>query len=574
MIHMVDPRQNRLFDPFQGVIPPAGQRIIAEGWQGVFRHALLEVMPVGELAENFSRELGAPTKELYSMAGLVFLADFFGWTAQEAVEVYIFRSDVQYALNLEPGVTVSTRSVERYQKMFRDDELAISVFQDVTTRLAEKLELDITCQRLDSTHVFSHMASFGRTKLMAVAIKRFLTQVRRHDHELYTALPEEFRRRYEPAESQLFSAAKDAESRQRSRQQAAEDLLWVIERFANCADMTGRSTYKALVTIFSQQCEVSAGKVVVKAKTGGDCMQNPSDPTATYDAHKGQGYQVQIAETCSPENEVQLITGALPQSAAEPDGGAVVPMLDQLTESKLLPEAMLADTLYGGDENVQAAETRGVELVCANPRLRAGNRPRGPDARRLRHGRTDRTCGNLSAGTRAAGGRAGQGSGHDADRDGAGGLRGMPLPQRVSDPQDSRRPLYLGIHRQGPSPGWAAAGTRDPGVYGAVRAMLGHRVDQQRLEESAGIEAVEGAGSRQRVPCDSAQSGRLERAAGGGGEKMCAWVSGQVAQTLKGGESGPNERLCALVLRRWDDFQTVFGGSHGRPHDFGGSLAA
>src|SRR5208337_3346832 len=213
------------------------------------------------------------------------------------------------------------------------------------------------------------------TKLMAVAIKRFLTQVRRHDHELYTALPEEFRRRYEPAESQLFSAAKDAESRQRSRQQAAEDLLWVIERFANCADMTGRSTYKALITIFSQQCEVSAGKVVVKAKTGGDCMQNPSDPTATYDAHKGQGYQVQIAETCSPENEVQLITGALPQSAAEPDGGAVVPMLDQLTESKLLPEAMLADTLYGGDENVQAAETRGVELVAPIPGCEPGIDP-------------------------------------------------------------------------------------------------------------------------------------------------------------------------------------------------------
>jgi hypothetical protein len=32
-----------------------------------------------------------------------------------------------------------------------------------------------------------------------------------------------------------------------------------------------------------------------------------------------------------------------------------------------------------------------------------------------------------------------------------------------------------------------------------------------------------------------------------------------VAQTLKGGESGPNERLCVLVLRRWDDFRTVFG---------------
>ena len=53
-------------------------------------------------------------------------------------------------------------------------------------------------QRLDSTHVFSHMASFGRTKLMAEAIKRFLTQLKRHDPDAYAALPEDLRQRYEP----------------------------------------------------------------------------------------------------------------------------------------------------------------------------------------------------------------------------------------------------------------------------------------------------------------------------------------------------------------------------------------
>src|SRR5271157_1461041 len=58
--------------------------------------------------------------------------------------------------------------------------------------------------------------------------------------------------------------------------------LWIIERFANCADMIGRSTSKALVAIFNRQCEVREGKVVVKAKTGGDCIQNPSDADATY----------------------------------------------------------------------------------------------------------------------------------------------------------------------------------------------------------------------------------------------------------------------------------------------------
>ena len=213
MIHSVDPRQNRLFDPFDGVIPPAGRKIIGNGWQGVFRHVLLEVMPVGELGQHFSDSLGAATKELYSMAGLVFLTDFFGWTAQEAAEAYIFRTDIQYALNREPGAAVSTRTVERYQKLFRDNDLAARIFEDVTDRLVRALDLDVSRQRLDSTHVFSHMASFGRTKLLAVAIKRFLTQLQRHDPDAYAALPEDLRHRYAPAQARLCAEAKDAEAR-------------------------------------------------------------------------------------------------------------------------------------------------------------------------------------------------------------------------------------------------------------------------------------------------------------------------------------------------------------------------
>src|SRR5947209_10302145 len=286
MIHSVDPRPNRLFGPFDGVIPPVGRRIIADGWQGVFRHVILEVMPVAQLGSHFSDSMGAPTKELYSMAGLVFLADFFGWNAQDAIEAYIFRSDVQYALNLEPGAAVSTRTLERYQRFFRDDDLAARVFDDVTTRLIEALDLDVSRQRLDSTHVFSHMATFGRTKLMAVAIKRFLTQVRRHAPDAYAALPDDLRLRYAPAQSRLFADAKDAEARARCRQQAADDLGSLIDGFADRPDLANRSTYKALVTIFDQQCERSGAKVVVKAKTGGDCLQNPSDLDATYDGHK------------------------------------------------------------------------------------------------------------------------------------------------------------------------------------------------------------------------------------------------------------------------------------------------
>jgi hypothetical protein len=574
MIHIVDPRQNRLFDPFEGVIPPAGQRIIGSGWQGVVRHLLLALMPVGELAQHFSRQLGAPTKELYSMAGLVFLTDFFGWTAQEAAEAYIFRSDVQYALNLEPGVEVSSRTIERYQKLFRVDELAAQVFHDVTIGLAEKLELNISRQRLDSTHVFSHMASFGRTRLMAVAIKRFLAQVIRHAPEQYAALPDEFRRRYELSESQLFAGAKDAEARQRSRQQAAEDLFWTIEHFADSPDMTGRSSYKALVTIFGQQCELSEGKVVVKAKTGGDCVQNPSDLTATYDAHKGQGYQVQIAETCSPENEVQLITGAIPESAAEPDGEAVVPMLDQLNKSRLLPEEMLADTLYCGDENVRAAADRGVELVGPIP----GREPKSdPEALTLDDFAVDERTGRVEAcpqGYTPLVVERNEEAGTTRIEMAAAACEGCPF--RTSCPihktRDGRYELdftdkdhrLAGRRREQETPVFADRYRMRSGIE-STNSGLKNRLDLKRLR-------VRGRGSVFRVILHKVTGWNVLRAAAS--TKMREWVRNEVAQTLKGAESGPTGRLCAFVLRLSGGFQIVLSNSQGWSNNLGRYWAA
>ena len=83
---------------------------------------------------------------------------------------------------------------------------------------------------------------------------------------------------------------------------------------------------------------------------------------------------------------------------------------------------------------------------------------------------------------------------------------------------------------------------------------------------------VRGRGSVFRVIVHKVTGWNVLRAAAA--QKMRAWVSGQVAQTLKGGEPGPNERPFAPVSRPWAAFQAVIGGSHDRPHDFGASHAA
>jgi len=369
MQRIVNPKQTRLFDPFDSVLTEKTRKRLLDGWPGIFRHVILELMPVDAVSGHFDPTMGRPTKELYSVAGLILLMEFMDWIKEQALDAYSFSMNVHYALNLEPVThDLSKRTLERYINLFEEDKISKATMDEITIKLVELLGIKIDKQRLDSTHIFSDMASFGRTRLMGVAIKRFLTQLKRHSKADYNILDESLRNRYAPGVNQLFAdTKKDRESRRLLRQQVAEDMHHLIKLFADNPEHNGKDTYKAVERIFYEQCEVHEEKVSIKKKTGGNVMQNPSDSGATYDGHKGPGYQAQIAETCNPENEAQLITCAIPQTAAEPDGGSVEKVLENLETNDLLPDQMLVDTHYTGDENVQLAEEKGVELVGPVP---------------------------------------------------------------------------------------------------------------------------------------------------------------------------------------------------------------
>ena len=179
MHKIVNPQQTRLFDPFDSVLTEKTRKRLLDGWSGVFRHVILELMPVDTIAGRFHPAMGRPTKELYSMAGLLLIMEFKNWTKEEALDAYRFHLDIQYALNLEPVAhDISMRTLERYINYFEEDNLAKTIMSDITVQLVDLLGIKIDQQRLDSTHIFSDMASFGRTRMMGVTIKRFLTQVK------------------------------------------------------------------------------------------------------------------------------------------------------------------------------------------------------------------------------------------------------------------------------------------------------------------------------------------------------------------------------------------------------------
>jgi hypothetical protein len=120
---------------------------------------------------------------------------------------------MQYALNLpRDRQYLCPRTLDTYRQLLGEDEAAQGIFEEVTAALVKELGVEIGRQRLDSTHVFSNMAKFGRLKLLAVTTKRFLTQLKRHHLGEYEALPEELRARYGVAESRIFGFGSKSES--------------------------------------------------------------------------------------------------------------------------------------------------------------------------------------------------------------------------------------------------------------------------------------------------------------------------------------------------------------------------
>jgi len=124
MHKIINPQQTRLFDPYDSVLTEKTRKRLLDGWPGVFRHVILELMPVGTISGHFNPTMGRPTKELYSIAGLLLIQEFMDWTKDEALDAYSFNMNVHYALNLEPVThDISKRTLERYINLFEEEGL-------------------------------------------------------------------------------------------------------------------------------------------------------------------------------------------------------------------------------------------------------------------------------------------------------------------------------------------------------------------------------------------------------------------------------------------------------------------
>jgi hypothetical protein len=342
-------------------------------WAHVFRHEIMPLIAEEPFRDLYCPDNGAPNFPVRILVALSTLKELLCLRDSDLIDAFHFNALFHYAMALAPGErTLAVRTLYNFRSRVAGDETISGVFQTVTDAILKIAQLCPAFQRIDSTQITSNMANLSRLGLFVRTIEAFLKRLGRTFPQHLAGVPEELGRRYRDR-SGYFCDPRGSESR-RSLEQAARDLSELLCRFEGEAAVRASKAYGLLARLFAEQCRVEQASgsdpiVVLKdpKEVSSGSLQNPSDPDATYNAHKGKGYKVQLSETCTPENPFQVLTAVALQPANEGDQKALVPLLEETKARGCGPETAVADTQYGGAENLLAAAERGVELLSPTP---------------------------------------------------------------------------------------------------------------------------------------------------------------------------------------------------------------
>jgi len=380
MFNVKDHKTLYMFDPFEH-LGPKRRKMLNDSWAGVFRDHVRHVLPVRLLTRHYSSFNGRPSNELVAMMGAMLLQHMHDLTDMETAEQFAFNIQWHYALDItsdsDSAAYVCPKSIWTTRSIMTEHNLYGPIFEAIGDELRKVFKVDTSLQRIDSVHIFSNMRHLGRIGIFVAAIKKFLANLKRHHREDFDLLPSEIRDRYLiKREENVFAMVKPSESA-KTLEMVGKDLFFLVERFGAQDKIPEMSSYRLLTRILKEQCLVEQDevthekRVMVKANKDvpSDSLQNPSDPDAGYDGHKGKGYQVQIAETYSrledgEQPQLSLITHVEVEPAHASDANALLPYIEAVRQRDMAPREVLADSLYGSDSNHEKAAQEGVELVA------------------------------------------------------------------------------------------------------------------------------------------------------------------------------------------------------------------
>ena len=369
------------FDPFEQMGEKMRQRLEAS-WAGSFYHEVF--CRIGEIpfAVLYSDEPSRPNAAINVLVGVEILKAGFGWSDEELFDHLQFDLQVRFALGqrnmrvmpFELRTLYHFRQRLSHHMQESGENLLEQVFVQVTEEQLATLELKTGQQRMDSVLVTSNIRQMSRLHLLVEVIQRVWRMLTEAEQSRYASIFEPYMQGTAGQYCYRLKADEVAEHLV-TVGELMHDLVQELE-----ASYAEHQTYWMLQRVFDEHFALVVDEEAklkrVRVKTGDELssssLQAPDDWEASYRVKRGEehwGYVANLAETCDPENEVQLITQVQVAPNTTDDQQFVVEGLSDLRERTGL-EALWTDGGYNGPQAEETFRQEQVEHIPTHIRGR------------------------------------------------------------------------------------------------------------------------------------------------------------------------------------------------------------
>lgn len=217
-------------------------------------------------------------------------------------------------------------------------------------------------QRADSFWAASNIREYSRLQLLIEVLQRFVRVLANADQATVAELVDP----YLGQSSGQYLYRLDAGALPDELAQLGPIYQVLLDRFA--ADYGDTEIYRIVQRVYTEHFTEAADQVQVRpADTlGSASLQSPDDPDATYrqkGAQTSRGQTIHVAETCHPDNQLNLITDVAVAPNTTDDSTMLADQIETMQERTPAVTELHVDAGYASDDTDQQLQAADITLI-------------------------------------------------------------------------------------------------------------------------------------------------------------------------------------------------------------------
>ena len=338
-------------------------------WCFTFRERVLPLIDEQKFQHLYCEAEGRPNASIRTMVSLLIFMGLeqYSWRGTEFQ--FARRLDWLIATNTPFGQAQidHTTLFKFYQRLEADDTVR-ELFVELTETFIHACGTSLKKQRTDSFYIHGWLKILSRYGLFKETIRKFLQALRKQQPEVYLNIKEQLSQDY--LEQDFDLTEKDKELAHRKIALMAQDLYKLKTAFEHHNQIKYYETFKTLVTIFEQQCDIKETKendpeIIIKEQPDGETICTPHNIEARY-VRKGKqrvtGDKAFVTETCDPDNKTQFITDIEVTESTEHDSKQQPHIQHRLIEHEFKPDQQYEDAGFVNGQTILDSHDNGIEL--------------------------------------------------------------------------------------------------------------------------------------------------------------------------------------------------------------------